>query len=1006
MKHSALFSRANLSFVLVICLGVTANLAYEYKNYSQANPDTIEGSATPQRSIDMLAVSVTAPTLTIAGFPGRFYLSSDVPGTPPVKTLTILAASLNIVFWSILAGGALFYERMMQHRAAKEPSASTRRRIGLTDLLLAISMAAIVFSYWSYLERVTAKHKDFANTIKSAGGTVKYTVLLPKFYGEHLPEWFRTRYARVSSMRIENPNAKLVEQIVEQSSLQELRMSGGDYPEQLVDRLSRNPLLWHLRLAGRKLTPQNVASLGSLSQQLIILNLMRTNITATGIQALGEMPRLAELTLTHTDIRLQDLGRPAWSKHVKYLGLPHPTAGQSDSLALEGWPTLEILEISEWDTRKNDATLSVSLRNLPMLHDVQLDPLQKFDLQLHNLPALQTVRERWLQPMSRVARKEDIPGAVWLGSLELSDLPAFKAVTVWGSELQGLSIKNAPGLELTLTDLHYEQDVADLHNAIFDFDDGRIKTPIANSNLSVKQGWIEALAKCTGPGRVNFSGLDLRGVDLSPLKQNAGMESLDLSETQMSGELRGLAGNSAIRKLQLRGLPMDGRQIAWLVEELPALTHLECDRHRFDDLRLEDNSRLHQMFAATDTLLSNTQVLRLKNLPNLKETVDLPATPITHCNVRNAPALVGFSFRSPLPESSQLSGFRDLKYFAGGGLIVDDRLVSELAACRQLKHLSLAYASASAESLKTLGELPQLETLSLTGCKVDDAVLMGLAQNSKLKALVLDNTSITPQSLAKFQNMKSLRRLSFNYTQAATGDLTGLSALENLEELGIAGGRLTPALAFALSKLKLLESVDLSGGKMTPKGIGQLRKTRPPSLRLLVLRNIEAPKLSILGLIPVATQLDITDSYFEPNSMDQIVASNRSIDTQAGTNNMASMQFLGMATVYDRRLKPLKSWEIFPAAFDPQAPRVDASQIGFGGYGSMRGRVIRNGRVSSLGVVREDGSNLFSGANNAAGATTAGQDLDSDKPFLARLAERLGYALGAFWSSGTTPVEY
>lgn len=113
--------------------------------------------------------------------------------------------------------------------------------------------------------------------------------------------------------------------------------------------------------------------------------------------------------------------------------------------------------------------------------------------------------------------------------------------------------------------------------------------------------------------------------------------------------------------------------------------------------------------------------------------------------------------------------------------IVNDSLAA-LVECRNLRSLDLAHTTKlTAAGLRSLAQLPQLQSLDLQATRTNDAGLAELARIAGLERLELSDTPITDDGLAHLAALKNLTVLSVSRTQVSSAGLDSLHGLKRLK---------------------------------------------------------------------------------------------------------------------------------------------------------------------------------------------------------------------------------
>lgn len=863
-------------------------------------------------------------SMVLAGWPCRFYQSVGLVGEESIETFSWASLAADTLTWTLLAAAIWYYRNSRKQPSAKQDDetgfetsekvvatnpASSRRKDGnlkLSDLFILTAIVAIVFGYWKLLQSRSAADKVIADEIALSGGSVTLISRLPSWTQNFtsLHETFR----RINEVRLLNPDNEVVKQIVELPYLTTLNVCGGSYDLNALQFLSQNPMLVDLAIVGREIDSSLVEAIRKI-RSLKMLNLMRTNITSEGVQAI-EQPNLRVLNLIHTDVRLANLGKPRFANSLRTLLLPRPPVGEGDSLVIEGWPELEEIGCFEYDEKLNDETVTVILVNLPELELLKLDSLQLFDLELDRLPQLKSLEQVNNQWDERTTAKQVVPSWPWIRRLKIQSVPKLASLSIFAADTELIDISSDGPRELGLSvyDKNHERN-PDIFQSARGFAEAAQATGFMPPGYldsrrvpkETRQKWIDDIGRCRGVETLDLAFVPLDGLDLSPLVHAASIKKLDLSESALNPkQLEQLKGMVQLQSLSLEGLSVDGRQIEWLTKTFPDLKTLVCDR-QVQRLRLEHLPNLESIFekpkkqTASDGIsigrFSNNPLDALKIVDAAKlrdkfEAVD----PMKLLHIDSAPSLRGLSFHSPLPKNSVLRGLRDLAFFAAGGESCNDEIVSEVLKCTSLKSLTLAYSSATPATLSKIDQLTDLEYLVLTGSAADDQLLAGLSGLSKLKTLRLDHTQISDASASLVSRFSKLEYLDLGDRKLNAAGVSRLIELKGLRALNLAGCEVTSEHLTVISELGHLEILDLSKTELSSEQLGALGRNPPPSLRLIKLNQSKVDPVGFTNLVralPREIRFSLLDTDIKSELMDWLVNQDRVLEYSSDGNGMA-----------------------------------------------------------------------------------------------------------------------
>lgn len=940
-----------LGFLIVL---IAANWPYRYEEVLR------QPFGEGVQLLSAVATSSQHESPTMAGWPCKFYLSLPDAGEPSMVSFRWLALLLDLCFWALVPLAFWAYERFLFRRVKRsdalvieedegvfdkspaDPKASLqpkgskydrkpkRRSVQLADIFVVTALIAGLFGYWQLLRKRGELDRKLASEISNSGGGAMRTAMLPWIARDLHRVGGLEVCLRISEVKLVNPDDKLLTKVVALPQLRTLNIAGGEFDLRILNRLATNPLLSELAIVGRPLNADAIAAIRDIPS-LRKLNLMRTNITAAGVAAL-EQPRLQELNLVHTDVRLEELGTPMFSKSIRKLTLPHPAKGSGDSLTLDGWPELRELACYEYEERLNREPIVLTLKNLPKLYKVELDGLQKFDIDFEQLPTLAKLEPTYLQSDQRMTPNEIVPDALWAGKLRLKDVPSLNALTIFAADTEAISIAHGT-LQVGLS--VYSKGGARLPPAIRNISSKRTDY-LSEEDIPVsrRQKWIDDLANCSGLEKINLELVPLDGVSLKPLVANKSLRELVLDHCGLAiPQLKELQGMEQLHGLSLIGANVDGQTIEWLVKTLPSLRRLRCDRATIQRLRLENVQNLETIFeplGANDpyrylnlSYPGQTQIdaLKLVNTPAYRDYFVLKG-PMKLLHIESAPALSGLSFHAALPKNAVLKGVENLKFFAAGGPTCTEEIVSGVLACKGLQRLTLAYTQLSPETWQKIAGLRELEYLDLTGSNVTEECVEALAGLEKLKALRLGHTSLNKAALAKITTLRNLEIFDFDGLQLTSEDVSLLvSKLPKLKRVSFAGAVLTADNMRQISKLYSIQVLDLSGCELSNELLSAFVESPPSQLIELKLNSAtlgDEGFLKVMRSLPV-TQFALRNSTLKLALLDELMAKNRVTEFDDTNPSDAIVRKLRRISASNaQNVEPPHFSDIDPAMFAPR----------------------------------------------------------------------------------------
>ena len=876
---------------------------------------------------------------TFAGWPFKFYQSIGAAGELRVASFKWSAMMLTICFWSLVPLVIVLYERLIFRKRIRSDklefeegdsergaaqgnpnvpnpklqrlSKPKRRSLQLADIFVVTALIAGVFGFWQTLRKRGELDKKLATEVTNKGGGAKRSAMLPWIARELLRVGGHAACLRTTEVRLVNPDDALLAKVVALPYLRTLNIAGGNYDFRTLNHLSTNPLLTEIGIVGRPLNADAIAAIRSM-QSLRKLNLMRTNITAAGVAAIGQ-PRLLELNLVHTDVQLSELGSPAFAKTLKKLSLPHPRKGGGDSLRLEDWPELVELACYEYDELLNREPVALTLKNLPKLTTVELDGLQMFDVDFEQLPSLSKLEPTFLQWEQRTTPQQVVPSFVWAGKLRIKNVPNLKELSIFCADTQSIDI-DQESMTFGLCVFNKGAGRSDRSGmGIFimgasplDYSEPGYLTH-ADVPLATRQKWIDDIAKCHGLQSVDLELVPLKGVKLNSLVANKSIRQLKLGKSGVaSSQLSELKGMDQLEELSLVAIPVDGRAIEWLAKTLPNLRKITCEPSAVQRLRLEHIPNLESIFEKPKDANQNgyqfqLDALRIVDAPRLKDHFETHV-PLQFLHIESAPALAGLSFQEPLPVSAVIKGVRDLKFFAAGGPTCTDSIVNEVLNCSGLRRLTLAFTDLLPATIQRIVELRELEYLVLTGTKIDDQFLASLAGLEKLRTLRLDHTTISKASISTLSKLKNLEVLDLGELRLTSEEVTQLlPSLAKLKRLTLVGAELTADNMRQITKLSSLQSLDLSSCELSDELLNAFAESAPQQLAVIQLNSAKLGEVGFKNLVQKLRNARFTlkDSNVNPQLLDALVMQNRATEFDGDEGDMGMGMSRGTgSTIY------------------------------------------------------------------------------------------------------------
>jgi len=278
--------------------------------------------------------------------------------------------------------------------------------------------------------------------------------------------------------------------------------------------------------------------------------------------------------------------------------------------------------------------------------------------------------------------------------------------------------------------------------------------------MAVDTDWITKLGGTFQRDRtgrivsVNLRGCWLNDADMIELARLPELQRLDLSHTRISDEgmlnlkpapkiqdlklfysewitdqgMTAIKGWSHLKRLDVRGTRISDGTIE-IVSRFPGLEALDIAHTEVTDVGLENLITLVNLreLAVGRGRLTNAGLAKLKMLPTL-----------TSLDISGA---------RPTPPDSPAG--------RGAGSTMPEETVKAFAELKALRVLNLGFSSITADGLRILSALDNVEKLGLQGCsRVNNAALDELAQWKSLRYLDVQEDPVTEEGLAKLKSAK------------------------------------------------------------------------------------------------------------------------------------------------------------------------------------------------------------------------------------------------------------
>lgn len=751
---------------------------------------------------------------TMAGWPLRYSIQYDNDGMPDQRYWSTAKLVGNFCIAFCVAVFVYVYIQVKHWKTHGAANGRFTRAIFDGGTALGILMPPLIIVVWNY--SVAYQHSRLASQLLRFGNC-QMSCWFPEPIAKHVPGGVAQIFMRLREAHLLGPNQQILQRASRLPTLVTLYTYGGEYDASTIKPLTESHHFSALAMNRRNLDRDHVSVVAKLPW-LIQLRLVQTNLDNAMMRDLDTLRHLKSVDLSRSNIVLADIGTPDWAATVEEFSVSRPINGSGGSLTVDGWPKLKQLSVSHLTRDMNEAILDVRLTNLPNLKTLRLDRNQKHRLFLRDLPRLARIDEG-LANIQRILAYEDlIPGLTWASEMHIDGAASLSRVDCFARDLESLTVKNSNGLRSVSLGSYLVNSMGD-----------SARQPADPEKC---QEWIDKLGAGMGPGTVELMDLPLGDADLTPLAQNDRIRKLTLINSRVSfDQLQQLEGMEQMERLDISACRLEEDQLTWILEKFPKLEELTIDG---SGLARFDLSKSRQLKKVRTTILEEATELRIVDFPSVETHITLARTPNV-LEIRDARSLLGLAIREPWPKNAQVSGLRDLEWFAGGGEEIDDNLLDVLLECESLDQLTLAYTSISPEKAAEIGRLHALTLLAMPGSDIDDEVTANWHRLKTLWEVNFDDTSVSVETLAWLSSIESLRRLSLNRVALNEAASDALCEIRQVSELRLSGVPIEPQKLFGLLDGSNVESIDLSGQDVDDEFVDVI--CHAYNLKQLTLRN-------------------------------------------------------------------------------------------------------------------------------------------------------------------------
>jgi uncharacterized protein YjbI with pentapeptide repeats len=790
--------------------------------------------------------------ITRAGWPWRYQVLIDdgsegnLSRPKPSNALAAIEIAKHAPkYWSswALLGDALFALALVwlgfklwcwrgECITVSENPERTRRKF---DFAVAIGCfllpASLIFSsHW-----IAKTHQAKIQSVKGHGA-YQFTFEAPKFLEKRIPSQLHPCFFRLRRVELLSPSNEALQTLLETSTLRSVFITGGSLDEHSLDPLSHATELTSLALSHSPVTRSVCEDIRNC-ERLIYLGIKRCDLDSQMAALINQMDKLQHVDLRGNPLSLDVISKPKWSASCRSLLLSRPRPGQEGHLNLAQWPNLERLSVRDSIRIYNDATLKLSLTDMPSLQIIELDRSQKHSLYARNLPRFRQIVEP-IDLMLLYGREDRLNGLTRFESIELVNVPNLRRLECHAADLKELRLKEVGRLkEISLGVYGYNS-----HGLITSED------PIVLGD----DAWLREIAQTPSLTKVDLAGVRFSVESFKQLASLSYLKQLHIQKANLTpSDLNWVFGLDQLQSLAIRDCRVSAEWLERCLAELPKLRSLHADLSDLEQLTIADN---HSLTSLDDFEVSKMNRLELRSLPRLRGSIQIRGD-IEELRLVDLPVLDELLIESPWPRRATLKGLTKLRYFGGGGPELDDQVIDQLLKFKRIDHLMLAYPSVSKDRLKELGQYWHLTGLELPGCRVDDEVASHWTKLLRLRVANFDDTQVSSLTFHWLHAIPSLRRLSIARVPLDADARRTVSSLTQLSSLNLSGVDFPAEDLQRLLAGGNLEALDLSGCPLDEAHLRVLGKS--DSLRRVVLKDCRLGPKQIADLLRLNPRLTL-----------------------------------------------------------------------------------------------------------------------------------------------------
>ncbi|EGF25669.1 leucine-rich repeat domain-containing protein [Rhodopirellula baltica] len=829
---------------LIAVLAVLLNFPWRYTQISErwmGEPFTLV-----QR-----APALEADQITRAGWPWRYQVLVDEgpDGNSKRSTSNVLAARslannapqywsgwallADVAFASLLIGLTFWLWCWRGERiAVSETPERTRRKfdIAVASACFLLPAGLVFASNWTAKTQLASIESS-----KSRGG-YQFTFEAPRFLKKRIPAQLHPCFLRLRTLELYSPTENTLNSLIGIKTLRSVLITDGRLGTHTLDPLRNATELTSLTLNGSPVSNEICEDIRAC-KRLMFLSLDQCNLTSQMAAPINEMDKLQYVDLRRNPLKLDTISKPEWSTTCRSLLLSRPEPGETGHINLYQWPSLERLSIRSSIRIYNNATLKLTLTNLPSLTEIELDRSQKHSLHAKNLPRFRRILEP-IDLMLLYGRNDQLHGLTRFESVDLQDVPNLRRLQCHAADLKELRLSDVGRLK-------------EFYLGVYSYDSqGQITT---NSKTVVgEEAWLQQIAQIPSLTKVDLASVHFRPESLEQLATLSYLKQLSIQKCGLKySDLDWVLSLEKLQSLGIRDCRISAEWLQDCLAKLPRLRMVQADLSDLDQLTIAENPNLVSL---DHFEVSKMNRLELRGLPRLRGSIQIRGE-IKNVHLVDLPLLDELLVESPWPRKASLEGLTNLRYFGGGGPELNDDVIDQLLEFKQLDHIVLAYPNVSTDRLQALGQYRYLTGLEIPGCRVDDEVTSHWTKLLRLRVANFDDTQVSLPTFEWLHAIPSLRRLSIARVPLNPDSRRMVSTLYQLSSLNLSGCDFPAEDLQRLLAAGNLEALDLTGCELSESHLNTLANSQ--SLRRVVLKDCSLDPKQIANLLRVNPRLTL-----------------------------------------------------------------------------------------------------------------------------------------------------